>query len=134
MGIKRDKFDKVVSDLVRESVGYCERCGMSGTRLEAAHIFGRRHANTRYDTDNLLALCHGDHRDFTENPYIFSAWLDTTLGNGFMQILLDKKNTLKKWKKWEKAQMYEHYKAELSRVRNLRANGVDGRIAVVSYQ
>ena len=132
--MKRDKFDAVVSDLVRESVGYCERCGMSDCRHECAHIYGRRHANLRYDTTNLLCLCHGCHRDFTENPYIFSNWLDEVFGKGYMEILTEKKRHIKRWKKHDKDDMYQHYKSELKRVREQRDNGVDGRIDIRSYQ
>ena len=115
--MKRDKFDRVVSDLVREAAGRCQLCGRTDVRLENMHIYGRRHAKTRYDLDNMLSGCHSCHRDMTENPVIFSNWLTENLGNGFMQILAEKKNTIQRWKTWEKDEMYEHYKSECKPIR-----------------
>lgn len=126
-GIRRDKYDSVVSDLVRESVGHCQSCGKSGCRLENAHIFSRRHRNTRWDLQNCLCLCSGCHRKYGENPILFTNWLECTFGKGYLDVLTEKHHTIKKWKPAEMKEMYAHYRAELKRIR-------DGGTDPVSYQ
>ena len=132
--MKRDKIDAVVSDLVREAAQECVICRRSNVRLEAMHIYGRRLKSLRWDLMNLISGCHGCHRRMTENPLEFTDWLLKRFGQGYMDILREKRNLVKRWKPWEKDEMYRHYKSELARVRKLRAEGVQGHIQVESYQ
>jgi 5-methylcytosine-specific restriction endonuclease McrA len=112
--LKRDKYDKVVSDLVRAINHHtCEKCGKTG-RMEAAHIFGRRHAGTRYDLANLLCLCHSCHRKYTENPVDFTRWLEDYIGTEAIDNLRLKAWKVHKWKAGEKEAMYKKHKEMLA--------------------
>lgn len=61
------KLDKLVSLIVRERAGWkCERCfkqyAPPTKALHCSHYFSRRHMGTRFDLNNLCALCYGCHK------------------------------------------------------------------------
>lgn len=138
MGIKRDKYDAVVSDLVREMADYtCEHCGANFRHntgvFDCSHYVGRRHAATRYDLDNLVGLCRGCHNYFGERPNDHMRMFIKIRGEGLEGLVHEKAHQIKKWKKWEKEEMYQYYKAELKRLEQLRADGVTGPIEIANY-
>jgi len=64
-GIRRTQADVRFSLQIRERDGWkCKRCGSQPRPggLHAAHMFTRRTGATRFDPDNVLALCYGDHQ------------------------------------------------------------------------
>jgi hypothetical protein len=140
MGVKRDKYDAIFSDLVRERAGYtCEHCEKhipEGYRMAAhcAHIHGRKNQSTRYDPDNAICLCAGCHYKFTDHPTEFTYWLHEYLGDGHMEILREKVNRIKKWGKGEKDEMRKQYQGELKRIKYLRENGEVGRLEFIGYE
>jgi len=116
MALKRDKYDKAASELVRAINRHtCQKCGIQG-RMEAAHIFGRRHARTRYDMDNLTCLCHSCHRYFTENPVFFFDWLIEYFGEEYIDQLRLKAWKVKKWKKGERDLIYKEMRLKLKQL------------------
>lgn len=70
--MKRDRRDAEFSRAIRERDNYtCQRCGNSflpnSRGLHSAHLVnGRGKLATRWEPDNAVSLCYGDHR-----------WLDT---------------------------------------------------------
>ena len=113
--MKRSKEDIVFSKLVRTMAGHrCEYCKRTDGQLDSAHIFGRRHRNTRWDVDNAVSLCRYHHRHFTENPVFFFDWLNEYLGTEKLDALRFKAHRIKKWKAVEKAEMYQDLKAKLA--------------------
>lgn len=66
--IKIDRADSVFSEYIRRRDGKCVRCGRRGEGekgvdgLQASHYWSRRHENTRFDPENVDALCAGCHR------------------------------------------------------------------------
>ena len=52
--------DRLWRDIVKAGQR-CERCGLTNTRFEAAHIIGRRFAKTRTDERNGWCLCSRCH-------------------------------------------------------------------------
>lgn len=91
-GIKRTPEDALFSRYVRARAGFhCEACGTHGT-LEAAHIFGRRHAQIRCDEANCVALCHSCHRYYTENPADFTDWIRSNMGGQHIDALRERRN------------------------------------------
>ena len=139
MAVKRDKYDAVFSDLVRERVDHtCERCNIhipEGMRMSShcAHIHGRKSQATRYDPDNALCLCAKDHYYFTDHPTEFAAFLRDYLGEGHLEIIREKSHSIKKWYKGEKDEMRKHYQQELKRIRADREKGIVGRIEVTGW-
>lgn len=60
-------LDKIVSDMVRERDNWtCQRCHTRYTEgvgaLHCSHYFSRRYMGTRWDMNNLMAMCYGCHR------------------------------------------------------------------------
>ena len=112
MGLKRDKFDIIVSNITRKRErNCCESCNKTYERTECAHIFGRRHRSVRWDLDNVLCLCHGCHRKYTENPVDFTRFLERYIGVDELNSLRIKAWQVKKWTKAEKAALYDDLKA-----------------------
>lgn len=65
--VRRDPVDKMASKYVLERDGHrCRKCGKTPhvQGLGAAHIFGRRRHELRYDPINLLSLCTACHKVF----------------------------------------------------------------------
>ena len=80
------KLDLIWATLVKDKAGWkCEHCGVSGTRMEAAHVVGRRHRATRWGTfiDNDLCghcLCHSCHQHYDEHGPLEQAIVNDTIG------------------------------------------------------
>lgn len=139
MGVKRDKYDAIFSDLIRSRVDFtCEHCKTyipEGQRqaCHCAHIHGRKAQSTRYDGDNAVCLCAKCHYYFTDHPTEFTYWLHEYLGDGHMDLLREKLNTLKKFYKGEKEEMNKFYKNELKKIQQRRKDGEKGRIDFTSW-
>lgn len=139
MGVKRDKYDAVFSDLVRARADYtCEHCSVyipEGERqaCHCAHIHGRKHQSTRYDPMNAVCLCAKCHYWFTDHPTEFTYWLHEYLGEGHMDILREKARGIKKWVKGEKDEMRKFYQSELARIRAARNSGITDYIDVTGW-
>lgn len=61
------KLDKIVSEMVRERDNWtCQRCHTRYTpknnALHCSHYYSRRYRGTRWDMNNLIALCYGCHK------------------------------------------------------------------------
>ena len=114
MAIKRDQSDIQFSLAIRMYRHFtCESCGATEGKTEAAHIYGRRHKSVRWDTLNILCLCHGCHRKFTENPLDFQSWLVETLGQGYLDILNEKRNRVQKTNPTYRKEVAKHYRNEI---------------------
>lgn len=77
--------------LVVRARGACEKCGESQyTKLQCAHIVGRRYNATRTDENNAFCLCASCHRRFTDWPLEFAAFVVEKIGEDGYQALRDK--------------------------------------------
>lgn len=117
MAIKRDRADKYFSDVIRAKAGWsCECChkhyGGPSAGLHCAHIYGRANKAVRWSLDNAVSLCFYCHRTFTENPIEFREWLFDYLGEGHMDILLEKKNQQFKTTALIRDEIADHYREE----------------------
>lgn len=115
--IKRSAADIEFSLAVRESARHtCESCGKVG-RCEAAHLFGRRAAVTRWDMLNACCLCHSCHRRFTEMPKEFTDWVEANWP-GRWDILYEKRRVLVKNNDATRQEVKLHYRAELAKLKD----------------
>jgi len=136
--IKRDKYDIVFSNLIRERSDFCcERCGKSYREstigLHCSHFYTRGNKAVRWCVLNAAAHCHGCHQYLGSNPMEFTAWVRRYLGDGMFDLLNERRQAIIRWKKWDKDAMYQHYNSELARLKQMRKDGVNGYIAVVDY-
>lgn len=133
---KRDKRDSVFSTLTRERAGnICERCGKNGDDyvLHCSHIFSRRHRRLRWHPDNSQSLCFTCHKWWHENPVESGIWIRELLGQGFIDLLEEKKNSIAKYSKPVLEDIYKHLNAEYKRMVQLRADGETGRIEFEAF-
>lgn len=85
--------DSIWSLLVRLKYAFqCQMCGKVSKHAEAAHVIGRENWNTRWDTQNGIALCFYCHRyrihggKMTEQERI--QFYEKTLGKEAYSLLL----------------------------------------------
>lgn len=132
-GVKRDKYDTVFSDLVRERANFtCEYCRINYRHipgyLHCSHVFGRRNQSVRLHPDNAFAHCLKCHEYLEENPVEFAEWAKDQLGRQQYDRLRLLSNKPTKFKPWEKELIHQHYLKERRRLRTLRKDGVITRI------
>ena len=143
-GLKRDKYDAVTSDLVRNRNDFtCENCGKvdpdgqasgKSNKMDCSHYYGRRHQSTRYCLKNCACLCKGCHRKFTENPGDYADWMLNKLGDEEIESLRIKHHAICKRTKAEKEEIHKHYLACIGYVRKRRDKGHIGYIDVPEYE
>ncbi len=129
MALKRDKLDKVISDLIRCRAGWhCERCKKyypKGHRggLECSHYYGRRGLSTRWHPPNLSSFCTGCHFHMGGAQDEYTAFMRKELGDtGFEELVLPG-NAVRKYTKSDREELYQHYKAQWNYMCRLRKEG-----------
>lgn len=139
MGIKRDKFDKIFSDMVRLRDNWtCQRCKKTypeGQRkgLHCSHIFSRRHTITRWEPLNAVAHCYSCHQYLGGNPVIFEDWARQYLGDYTLDMLIEKHHRTIKLTKKDKIEIYAHMKSEHARMIREREAGDTGLLTFSGY-
>ncbi|EJQ4806634.1 hypothetical protein NX236_003484 [Salmonella enterica] len=133
MALKRDKFDDVFSQLVRERTDWqCDYCGRSfhheRQKLHCSHFKSRRHKATISHPYNAFAHCVGCHRKLEEDPYEFTAHAEIVYGEMTIERVARLACVPVRLKTWQMDELYQHMKNELKRLQELRAHGVTGRI------
>ena len=83
---------------------------------------------------NAAAHCYSCHQRLGGDPVVFVQWVRRYLGPVLFDELHKKHNQIKKWTKADKESMYQHYKAELERLKSLRDNGKTGVLELVAYE
>ena len=135
--MKKSTADDLFSKCIRERAEWrCERCGtqyvegIGAKGLECSHLYSRRHYGIRFDPLNAFSHCSGCHRFFTGEPVTFTRWAEDQLGLGAIEILIEKKRDigLAKTVKKNLKDVTAHYRKEFKRMKDLRAEGVTGRI------
>jgi hypothetical protein len=93
--VKIRPTDTVFSKYIRRN-GKCEICGRSDIKLEAAHYFGRRKENTRFDERNVHCLCFTCHKKSHEDKSYYKDWMIKKYGKAGLDNLELDSNTYKK--------------------------------------
>jgi NinG protein len=113
--IKIDPADRAFSQWIRLRDKKCLRCGrpveLNGSgmpvNLQASHFQGRGKESTRFDPDNVIALCGGCHAYFTAYPAEHYLWqverfgqakVDEIILRSNMYTKKDRKMELIKWR------------------------------------
>lgn len=142
--MKRDKYDTVLSDLIREANNWqCQRCGIISEHgrttgkdagIHVSHFNGRGNGNmSRYDSDLLFCLCAACHSFVETRPLEHTRFAQSIVGEAFLEIKNQRHRKPYKWKAREKDEMYQHYRAELKRIRDMRRDGAQDYIEIVSW-
>ena len=132
-GIRRDKYDILFSELVRERADWiCESCNVDlkhdQGKLHCSHVFGRRHQGTRIHYWNGVAHCNKCHEKLGQNPIDFAEWYKAVFGERQYDLLRALARRPTKMTNFDKEIIHKHYLGEKKRMRGLRSEGVVGRI------
>ncbi|SFN77928.1 hypothetical protein SAMN05216516_12115 [Izhakiella capsodis] len=133
MSLKRDKWDAVFSQLVRERTNWtCDYCGRffhhEKQKLHCSHFKSRRHKSTRYHPYNAFAHCVGCHRKLEEDPHEFTMHANIIYGEMTIDRVARLASIPVRLKPWQMDDIYQHMKTELERLQELRAGGVTCRL------
>jgi hypothetical protein len=90
--------------------------------------------STRFDPDNVAALCYGCHAYLDREPYQKAAWFERKLGEGLAQIIKEKAKQPAYGIKKHKADIAKFYREQYARLRALRDGGDTGKLTVEGYQ
>ena len=82
------ELDAAARDEVFARDGFvCVRCKNPNRPVQWAHIFSRRHKNLRWEADNALSLCAGDHMWWHQYPLLSVEWFRKTWPDRYERIL-----------------------------------------------
>lgn len=138
-GIKRTPTDVAFSNCVRERANWtCEKCGKyfpEGSRggLDCSHHHGRGGWSIRFDPLNAEALCYGCHSHYGGTEKRRKEVL-TEQQQDLLYNLLEDRELGKAYRKTKgKGDIAKHYRNELKRMQELRAQGETGRIEFIGW-
>ena len=119
--MKISQADVWFSKCVRKSAGWvCTRCqkqyqeGDSG--LHCSHTYSRRHRTIRWCKDNADSMCFSCHQWFGGNPADSGIWIAEIKGDGVIEILREKRDSMVKVSKLEEKDIAKHYRQEYARI------------------
>jgi len=111
------KLDTVFSIYIRQrnaidDIAECVTCGKKDhwKKLQNGHFMSRKHLSTRWDEDNCQVQCSGCNVFKYGEQYKYSLWLESNLGSGSAERLLQKSRTTLKIADYELIEMIEFYK------------------------
>jgi hypothetical protein len=86
--IRRDPLDELFSLYIRTRDNFtCQRCGVKSKNVQCAHFHSRRKIFVRWDEDNAVTLCMGDHLYLDGNPLEKVAFFQNRLGQVKFDLL-----------------------------------------------
>lgn len=146
--IKIHPADSWFSKCIREAADWtCEAheyCGFNtsgkfeeGSQgLHCSHYFGRGGYGTRFAVENCDAHCFACHQKLGSNPDDFTRWKAQKYGEGMIGILREKRNDIGLAKAIKKnlKDVAKHYREEHKRLKQLRAEGITGKLDVIGYE
>jgi len=142
--LKRDKFDRVISDIVRVRANMtCQRCGIVDSEgqikfksnvMDCSHFYGRGNSLVcRYDIDLLSCLCKKCHNYVETRPLEHTQYMAKLVGEDFLEIKKEQHHKPTKMTKADKKDMYSYYCGLLKDLIEQRKNGNTFYIETVSY-
>ena len=137
--VKTKPADQAFSKCVREASDWCcEKCGTQyekgATGLHCSHIYSRRHRTIRWCKENAQALCFSCHQWFGGNPADSGVWIRELMGEPYIQILQEKRDSKVKVSKLEEKDIAKHYREQLKQLEERRGNGESGKLDFESWQ
>ena len=115
--VKVSPADTAFSLCIRTAANYtCEKCGKGDKRMECSHIFSRKHRTIRWCKENAMCKCNYCHRWWHQNPLDAAAWFVSKVGEAFVEILKEKRDSKVRVSKLEEKEIAAHYRAELKKL------------------
>lgn len=141
--MKLTAADIAFSQCIRAAADHtCLRCGIrkeptnrrGSSGMDCSHVYGRRHRTVRWCKENAKCLCTACHRWWHENPADSGAWFESLVGEGFINALREKRDSMVKVPKSEEKQVAKHYRQQTTIIEQKRLDGITGQIDFVSWQ
>lgn len=134
MKVSRHKPDALYSLLTRgRAENRCERCGVSGGRLECSHRWPRGIKALRWHPDNSDCLCFQCHRWWHSHSPEAGDWLRTKIGRAKYDWLFEAAHRADfKMNPALKAHITGKLQTAWDEMQRLRATGFEGRIDFAS--
>lgn len=103
--------------------------------LHCSHFHGRGKWATRFDPDNCFALCYGCHSHVGAHPAKHQEFYIEKNGEGMFEIVRERANDSSLGRQAKKCEpdIRAHFRAELERMRGMRAEGEQGRIEFTGW-
>jgi len=117
--VKVSPADTAFSLCVRTAANFtCGKCGKVEGRMECSHIFSRKYRAIRWCKENAMCKCNYCHRWWHQNPLDAAAWFMSLVGESFVDLLKEKRDSKLKVPKTEEPEIAAHYRAELKKLEN----------------
>lgn len=134
-GITRTPADIAFSKCVREAASWvCQRCfnrlEVNSMGLHCAHFQTRGKWGTRFEPDNVAALCYGCHSYLDSHPYEKTAWFETHIGKARAAEVMALSEKPAYGMRSRKAAIAKHFRLEHERLLGMRSEGVTSRIGI----
>lgn len=116
----------------------CPDCGnhsfrYSDVSIECAHFHNRHSSAGRWHPDNVACLCHDRHGYLERHNAEEARFFESLLGPTRYEWLIERMQGTYRYKGWERAEMAEHYRAQMRHIEKRRLSGEQGIIEVVSW-
>ena len=95
--------------------GNCEHCGQWKV-LECSHLHSRVRKTTRFDEENVAALCGGCHKYLGEHPPAHTSFFKQRLGSDRLEKLEIRSNMTIKDLPYDKKELRKDLKAKIRRL------------------
>ena len=115
--VKIKPSDEAFAKCIKQVANWtCEKCGKTDARMECSHIFSRRHRTIRWCKDNAMCKCSYCHQWWHSNPLDAASWFLSVVGQGFVDLLIEKRDSKVRVSKLEEVEIAAHYRAELKKL------------------
>lgn len=137
--MKLKAADVWFSKVVREAADWtCVRCGKVYERgsqgMHNSHRYRRQHKSVRFAKENTDALCFPCHQWYGGDTPEAARWLLERIGQGALDLLEEKKNTIFPMKKHHWKEASAHYRNQHKILMAKRADGIEGPLDFESWQ
>lgn len=116
----KTELDRVFSLFIRHRDRYkCVTCGKeSQEQAQCGHYIPRANMNTRWDEENCHCQCVGCNVFKKGNMDEYAIFMVKTYGEGILEKMKMRKNTIKQWTIKELQEKIAHYKEKLNNLIN----------------
>ena len=115
--VKVPAADTAFSLCIRTAAKFtCERCGSTDRQMQCSHIYPRANRTVRWAKDNAMCKCSVCHMWWHANPTESGIWFRNLVGEGFYDLLTERKNNKVRVSKLEEKDIAAHYRAELKKL------------------
>ena len=110
----------------------CEKCRTKfeerAQNLHCSHLYSRRYRSIRWHPLGAVAHCFSCHMWFGSNPIEAAEWVRLYLGESKFDELRSLVQTICKTTQKDRDRIYQRLRHEHERMKQMRADGVTGRI------